>query len=200
MFVATLDTSVLVPGLLRDALLTLAGGGMFDPRWSPRIEDELRHAVARLWRHRGWSDDRIQAYVDRLIEQMDLAFPDACVEGWEHLEGSYGVPDPDDEHVVALADFACAGVIVTDNLRDFRDEHLPGELHSLGGGSFLSRTVEVNPARAAAELEVMASRRGLSLGDLIDLLVMRAGLERDAADLLRPHADVTPEPASDGIR
>jgi hypothetical protein len=56
----------------------------------------------------------------RLVSQMRAAFADAEVAGWEALEGSYGLPDADDEHVVAAAATAGAGVIVTHNLKGFR--------------------------------------------------------------------------------
>ena len=39
----------------------------------------------------------------RLADQMNWAFDDSCVHGWEPLVGSYRLPDPDDEHLVAAA-------------------------------------------------------------------------------------------------
>ena len=77
--------------------------------------------------------------------------------------------------MVAAAVQGSAGVIVTENLRDFPEAKLPGELHALSGVEFLDATIEVNPAHAAKELSLMAQRRGLSLGDLLDLMVMRLG-------------------------
>lgn len=46
---------------------------------------------------------------------MRIVFDDAEARGWEGLEGTYGLPDPDDEHVVAAAVVAGAGAIVTHN-------------------------------------------------------------------------------------
>jgi hypothetical protein len=42
---------------------------------------------------------------------MRAAFGDAEVRDWEALAGSYSLPDPDDEHVVAAAVLACAETI-----------------------------------------------------------------------------------------
>lgn len=185
MFTAVLDTNVLVPSLLRDTLLTLAAGGMYDPKWSPVILDELDHALRHLRSARGHPSDATELYLDRLHEQMLHHFPDASSVGWEHLEGTFGVEYPNDEHVVALAVHTGAGVIVTENLKDFPDNDLPGELHALSGADFICRTIEVNPAHAAAELSLLAERRQLSLDDFIDLSVMHLGLG-DAVELVRP--------------
>jgi hypothetical protein len=37
----------------------------------------------------------------RLVEQMSTAFDDALVENWESLDGSFALPDADDEHVTS---------------------------------------------------------------------------------------------------
>ncbi|MEN2745008.1 hypothetical protein [Sinomonas halotolerans] len=35
----------------------------------------------------------------RLVLRMEDSFQDAIVTGWEPLEGSFNLPDPNDEHV-----------------------------------------------------------------------------------------------------
>lgn len=50
---------------------------------------------------------------------MDLSFPSATVEGYEHHLPSIHLPDPGDAHVLAAAVECGADVIVTCNLSDF---------------------------------------------------------------------------------
>lgn len=190
MFGAMLDANVLVPSLLRDVLLTLGAGGMHEPLWSPVILEETERAIRSLHHAKGRDADATDLYVAHLFSEMQRNFPDANIVGWEHLEGTYGLPDPDDEHVVAAAAHAKAGVIVTENLRDFPEGKLPGELHALSGAEFLDATIEVNPAHAASEMELLASRRGLTLGDLLDVLTMRVG-RVPAFALLQPYVDMS---------
>jgi hypothetical protein len=45
--------------------------------------------------------------------------------GWEGLEGTYGLPDPDDEHLVAVAVVGGAAAMVTDNAHDLPLELMP---------------------------------------------------------------------------
>lgn len=115
MFTALLDTCVLWPSLQRNFLLSLAVEGMYRPVWSPVILEELEYEETAKLVARG-EDQGIAASRGRsLIEQMRIAFDDAEVRGWEGLEGTYGLADPDDEHVVAAAVVAGAGAIVTHN-------------------------------------------------------------------------------------
>lgn len=113
MFAAVLDTSVLWPSLQRDFLLSLAVEGSYRPLWSSAILDELVFHEAKKLVTRGTPEAEAQASAQRLIDRMSTAFDDALVTGWESLEGTYDLPDPDDEHVLAAASKGGTEVIVT---------------------------------------------------------------------------------------
>ena len=137
-FSALLDTCVLVPSVLRDLLLELGTGPAYRPVWSDRIENELRQTIVELRARRGRDPEETQAYVTRLLHQMNTALPDAraTVEPGSE-ETVSGLPDPDDNHVVAAAVAGRADVVVTFNLRDFPDDVLPGQLFSQSPDDFL---------------------------------------------------------------
>ena len=120
MFSALLDTCVLVPSRARDVLLEIASTGAYRPLWSSEILAELDRTLRLLQSKRGMSPEESAAYLTRLSRQMETAFPDALVTGWEPLIETVRLPDPDDRHVVAAAWAGRADVIVTDNLWTFR--------------------------------------------------------------------------------
>ena len=102
MFAALLDTDVLWPNLQRDFLLSLAVEGMYRPVWSAEILAELEYEEARKLVDRHGLDDTDAAQrAAHLVARMQSAFDDAEVTGWEPLAGTHGLPDPDDEHVLA---------------------------------------------------------------------------------------------------
>ena len=55
---------------------------------------------------------------------MDLAIPDACIDGYEDLVSGLTLPDENDRHVLAAAIRCGADVIVTFNRKDFPSCHL----------------------------------------------------------------------------
>jgi hypothetical protein len=114
MFAALLDTSVLWPSLQRDFLLSMAIEGMYRPLWSSAILAELEYHETQKLIDRGKQPEVAAARARHLIDQMTTAFDDALVENWEPHDGAFGLPDPDDEHVVAAAVVGGAGTIVTE--------------------------------------------------------------------------------------
>jgi len=91
----------------------LALSGKFRARWTALIHEEW---VRNLLRNRPELDP---AQLQRTIDLMNKAVPDALVTGHEDLIDSLTLPDPDDRHVLAAAIRCNASVIVTFNERDF---------------------------------------------------------------------------------
>jgi hypothetical protein len=110
---AFLDASVLYPALLRDILMRLASHQVFKARWSAKVQSEWVTALARN------RPDIPAPRIARTRELMDTHFPNARVEGYEHLIDILVLPDADDRHVLAAALHCRAEFIVTTNLRDF---------------------------------------------------------------------------------
>lgn len=151
MEVAVLDTSVLFPLLLRDALLDLALARLYVAHWSADILDELARNLVK----RGQSTEEQAA---KLVAAMNAVFPGALVTGYEQRIPAM-TNHPNGRHVLAAAVEIGASVIVTANLRDFR----PGALepHGLVARSpdvFLGELAATQPARVATVLQKQAAR------------------------------------------
>lgn len=181
MFTATLDTSVLWPSLQRDFLLSLAVESAYRPTWSSAIHDGLEfHEEVKLVK-RGIPIAEAASRAATLIAAMRREFADAEVEGWDPLEGTFGLPDPDDEHVVAAAVIAGAGAIVTENLKDFPAAKIPPGMQVLSAREFAKCTVALNPRYALAAVQEIASRSGrygatLTVEEILDTLRDRYGM------------------------
>lgn len=188
MFTATLDTSVLWPSLQRDFLLSLAIEGTYRPTWSSAILDELQfHEEAKLVK-RGMPGAEAARRAATLIAAMRREFADAEVDGWQPLEGTFGLPDPDDEHVLAAAVIAGAGAIVTENLKDFPADRIPPGIQVLSAREFAKNTVALNPRLALAAVHEIASRSGrygatLAVGEILETLRDRYGMI-EAVDMM----------------
>jgi hypothetical protein len=91
-FSAFLDTCVLVPGRARDVLLQVALSGVFRPLWSSEIFRELDYTLRKLSQERRTASEEMDDYLARLREQMENAFPDAMVTGWEQIESAIDLP------------------------------------------------------------------------------------------------------------
>lgn len=188
MFSALLDTNVLWPSLQRDFLLSLAADGLYRPLWSEAVLDELHEHEALKLVSRGAAVDDAVERTDGLIKRMREAFDDAIVTGWESLVGAFGLPDPDDEHVAAAAVLGGAAVIVTENLKDFPANRLPQHIEVQTAAEFITNTVSVAPARAAASLVTMTARYRnptYQPAEVLDELARRYRLV-DAAEMIRP--------------
>jgi hypothetical protein len=192
-FTALLDTCVLWPSLQCDFLLSLAVEGLYRPIWSAAILDELEYEEEQKLVARGEHPAKAGQRARRLVCEMRRAFDDAEVEGWEGLEGTYGLPGQDDEHVVAAAVVGGAGAIVTLNGKDFPKEKIPATLHVISPREFAANTVELSPMRALVAIQTIAARSGrcgarMDVSGVLDLLADRYGMDR-AVELIRPFSN-----------
>ena len=111
--VAVYDANALYPAQLRDLLLRLAVNDLVRPHWSDEIHDEWTRNVHADRPSVTWED------LEYTRGEMERAFPDASVEGYQDHIGTLSLPDPGDRHVLAAAIEVGADYIVTFNLGDF---------------------------------------------------------------------------------
>jgi hypothetical protein len=174
-----LDANLLYPFQLRNLLVQLGVDSVIAPRWTRRIHEE-------------WIGNLIvtgKVPRNRLLvtlELMDVALPDAEVQGWEaHLEG-LTLPDPDDRHVLAAALAARAGTILTMNVRDFPASALaPQGVVAVHPDGFLCGLYEADPEAFHASTEAAhgnLSRSTPSIAEYFDVLE-RQGLPQLARRL-----------------
>jgi predicted nucleic acid-binding protein len=178
---------VLWPGLQRDFLLSLAIEGLYRPLWSNEILAELEYHETQKLIGRGEQPDGAAVRARHLIDQMTTAFDDALVENWEPHDGTFNLPDPDDEHVAAAALVGRAGAIVTANGKDFPIAKVPTHIKVLFPTEFAADTVSVSPDIALRAVEIMASRFSkppLTTEEILTRLVQRYQMT-EAAELIR---------------
>lgn len=191
MFVAVLDTCVLWPSLQRDVLLSLAAENLYRPLWSTAILDELEFHEARKLVDRGTDPDDAAARATHLVAQMATAFDDACVTGWEMLDGSFNLPDPDDEHLVAAAVIGGAEAIVSDNIADLPRGKVPAQIQVIKPAVFVADTVATSPDAAVRALRTMIARRTNppeTLEHVLQVLERRYNMV-DAVEMIRTAAN-----------
>ena len=95
-----------------------------------------------------------------LADQMHASFGDALVIGWEGLEGTYGLPDPDDEHVLAAAVLGGAGSIVADNVKDFPSDRIPNGIQIISAKDLAYETVAMRPVLGLTAVLAISQRTG----------------------------------------
>lgn len=183
MLSAVLDTCVLWPALQRNFLLSVADEGAYSALWSEVILDELEYEVQNKWqRSDQWHGQNATAYARRLRKEMEKSFPGALVREWENLEGTFNLPDPNDEHVVAAAATATARYIVTSNLTDFPKDKLPGKLVAVSPPDFIQMLVKAEPESVVRAIHSMSWRSGkygprLNVEEIAGELISRYGME-----------------------
>lgn len=187
MFTALLDTCVLWPSKQRDFLLSLAVVNLYRPLWSSAILDELQYCeVDKLTVKYGIPQGDAETRATRLIETMRNYFDDAEVQNWEPYEGTFGLTDPDDEHVIAAAVAGHAGAIVTDNLKHFPPDKIPPGVEVIKPSEFAANTVAVAPQLALEAVITLTERLKkppVTVDEFLAVLRERYGMD-DAVDLI----------------
>lgn len=109
---------------------------------------------------------------------MRTHFADSIVIGWEPHAGTFDLPDPDDEHVMAAAFVGSAEVIVTENLKHFPPAKVPPGIEVLTAAEFARNTVDLSPRGAIAAIDEIVGRSGrfgslMTRENMLDILESR---------------------------
>jgi predicted nucleic acid-binding protein len=177
-FPVVLDACVLYPFTLRDTLLSAAASDFYQLFWSATILDEVTRNLVG-------NEQVNEGQAAHLRAALEDAFPESLVTEYEEY-----IPvmknDEKDRHVAACALKAGAQVIVTSNLRDFRD--LPSGIEAQSPDEFLCHLFDLNPEEMVAVVRKQAARlkkppRSFEdvLGSLAKSAPRFAALVRDAA-------------------
>lgn len=137
-FPVVIDACVLVQAAVRDTLLRLSERRLFLARWSDQILEE----VSRTLQKHGVSPEQVA----HLLTELNTYFPDSLVEeAYKELISSMK-NDEKDRHVTAAAVKAGSEVIVTYNLKHFKEEHLkPFDITARHPDEFLIDLYHLNP-------------------------------------------------------
>ena len=169
-----IDACVLYPTVMREVVLGAAKAGLFEPRWSERIEEEWARAAARL----GPQDE---AVTRGEIAVLRSRFPRAVVPRAQGLEERLWLPDASDIHVLASAISGSADLILTSNAKDFPRNILAEEgLSRADPDGFLLGLWEAEPGVMGEVVgRVLAEARRLSGEDwTLRKLMKKARLPR----------------------
>lgn len=146
-FKVVLDANVLFPFSLRDTLLRAAERGLFQIYWSEEILEEVRRSLVKTL-------TITEPNAEKLISIMKREFPEAMVSGYEHLIAAMR-NDEGDRHVVAAALKCGAQVVVTSNVRDFRE--LPEGIEAQTPDEFLCNLHDLDADGVLELLEEQAA-------------------------------------------
>lgn len=167
-FSAVLDACVLYPAPLRDLLLRLATGGLFDARWTDQIHEEWTRNVLKD------RPDLRAEQLQRTRELMDANVAGSLITGYQSLIEGIVLPDPDDRHVLAAAIRAGAGVIVTKNLKDFPEAVLkPFGIEAQHPDDFVAHLIDLDAVRVVGAVRrhrAALKRPPVSADDFLNIL------------------------------
>lgn len=163
-FKVVLDACVLANFGVANLLLILAEKPrLYLPLWSDEILAETRRTqVGKL----GW-EERL---ADSFQAQLRSQFPESLVSGYQHLVGDC-VNAHKDRHVLACAIHSRAELVLTFNLKDFKEEALaPWQITAVHPQNYLLTLFELEPLLVMHQLGAISQKRGVAVEDhLIDL-------------------------------
>jgi predicted nucleic acid-binding protein len=174
------DANVLYPNSLRDLLIRIAQAGLVQAKWTDQILDET---FRNLEENR---PDLDPLKLKRTRELMNRAIRDVLVTGYEPLIEILELPDADDRHVLAAAIKANAGLIVTENTKDFPEDRLmPWNMAAQTADDFVLDLIDLNRQAVYAQVQRMADSFQNPPSTVEDVLrsLERAGLLGSVAAL-----------------
>lgn len=162
------DACVLYPSALRDLLMHIGLTDLCQPKWTADIQDEW---TRNLLENNPGHD---AAKLERTVQLMNRALPDANVTNYQSIIGGLTLPDPDDRHVLAAAIKSHSEIIVTANLKDFP----PSELNQYGieamhPDDFIVDLLDLNAAhvlKAVNRARTSMSRPPMGVDEYLDCL------------------------------
>ena len=177
---AFLDACVLFPPVMREALLSVAKEGVFEPLWSPRVMEEWRRTGAR-------HDPGEAVLIGGEIARLNAIWPAANVETAAERPELW-LPDENDIHVLQSALAGGAAFIVTMNLRDFPKRELePFGVSAIHPDAFMVQLAAEEPEMVASALERLQQTANEIAGRPVDLpaLIKKTRMPRLAKYLRR---------------
>lgn len=151
-FSVVFDANVLIPAPVRDLLLRVAEAGLVRAHMSDDILDEVGRVLVETFRMPESKAQRLRGHLERAID-------DGVLERSRYRDlGPVGLPDPDDEHVMAAARAAGAQAIATLNLKDFPAEKLAAfGVEAIHPDEFLLDLIDLHALRIARLVEEQAA-------------------------------------------
>lgn len=162
-----IDACVLANSGVCDLLLRLSETPrLICPVFSDEILEEVRRVHAGKLK-KPWPPHLVEYWQQQVREH----FPEAIVEGYEHLIPIIKMKDPDDRHVLAAAVWGRAELIVTFNLKDFRDKDLEAwKIRALHPQEYLTTLYEMSPDVVLSKIYAMAQKAKREPVDVLKML------------------------------
>ncbi|MEE3717432.1 PIN domain-containing protein, partial [Tumidithrix elongata RA019] len=163
--VAVLDSCVLYPLYVRDLLLCAAEAGLYRPVWSEKI---LNDATSNLVKDGRMLPEKVIKFENAIKK----AFPEAMVDVPDELVQIMR-NDPGDRHVLATSVISEAEIIVTENVRDFKESDIaPWDKQVMKADKFLTCLYELFPEEMIETVGRQANAKKKPPTSISELLII----------------------------